>query len=42
MHSNYAFYFGATPENVDQLSQLKNLKGCCGIKLLLVPQQEIY
>jgi dihydroorotase len=33
MHSNYAFYFGATPENVDQLSQLKNLKGCCGIKL---------
>ena len=23
MHSNYAFYFGATPENTDQLSQLK-------------------
>ena len=33
MHSNYAFYFGATPENTEQLSQLKNLKGCCGIKL---------
>ena len=33
MHSNYAFYFGATPENIDQLSKLKNLKGCCGIKL---------
>ncbi len=33
MHSNYAFYFGATPENTDQLSQLKNLKGCCGVKL---------
>ena len=33
MHSNYAFYFGATPENIDKLSQLKNLKGCCGIKL---------
>ena len=33
MHSNYAFYFGATPENTSQLSQLKNLKGCCGIKL---------
>ena len=33
MHSNYAFYFGATPENIEQLSQLKNLKGCCGIKL---------
>ena len=33
MHSNHAFYFGATPENIEQLSQLKNLKGCCGIKL---------
>ena len=33
MHCNYAFYFGATPENVDQLSKLKNLKGCCGVKL---------
>ena len=33
MHSNYAFYFGATPENTNQLSQLKNLKGCCGVKL---------
>ena len=33
MHSNYAFYFGATPENTEQLAQLKNLKGCCGIKL---------
>jgi dihydroorotase len=33
MHSNYAFYFGATPDNIDQLSQLKNLKGCCGVKL---------
>jgi dihydroorotase len=33
MHCNYAFYFGATPENVDQLSKLKNVKGCCGVKL---------
>ena len=33
MHSNYAFYFGATPVNIDQLSKLKNLKGCCGVKL---------
>ena len=33
MHSNYAFYFGATPDNADQLSKLKNLKGCCGVKL---------
>jgi len=33
MHCNYAFYFGATPENVEQLSKLKGLKGCCGVKL---------
>ena len=33
MHCNYAFYFGATPENIVQLSKLKGLKGCCGVKL---------
>ena len=33
MHSNYAFYFGATPSNTDQLSDLKNVQGCCGVKL---------
>ena len=33
MHSNYAFYFGATPQNTGQLSQLKNVEGCCGVKL---------
>ena len=33
MHSNYAFYFGATPDNTDQLKQLKNVEGCCGVKL---------
>jgi dihydroorotase len=33
MHSNYAFYFGATPTNTNQLAQLKNVEGCCGVKL---------
>ena len=33
MHSNYAFYFGATPDNTDQLAQLKDIEGCCGVKL---------
>ena len=33
MHSNYAFYFGATPQNTEQLAQLKNVEGCCGVKL---------
>ena len=33
MHSNYAFYFGATPDNADQLAKLKDVEGCCGVKL---------
>ena len=33
MHSNYAFYFGATPNNTEQLADLKNVEGCCGVKL---------
>ena len=33
MYCNYAFYFGATADNADDLASLKNLKGCCGIKL---------
>ena len=33
MYTNHAFYFGATPDNYKELSNLKNLVGCCGIKL---------
>ena len=33
MYCNYAFYFGATADNVNQLAELKDLQGCCGIKL---------
>ncbi|WP_075522936.1 dihydroorotase [Candidatus Pelagibacter communis] len=33
MYCNYAFYFGATANNVSQLAELKDLEGCCGIKL---------
>ena len=33
MFSNYAFYFGATPHNTEELKELKNLEGCCGVKL---------
>ena len=33
MYCNYAFYFGATADNSDDLADLKNLEGCCGIKL---------
>ena len=33
MYSNYAFYFGATADNANELADLENLEGCCGIKL---------
>jgi len=33
MYCNYAFYFGATPDNHSELSDLKDLEGCCGVKL---------
>jgi len=33
MYCNYAFYFGATPSNHEELKDLKNLDGCCGVKL---------
>ena len=33
MYCNYAFYFGATPNNHEQLANSKNLEGCCGVKL---------
>ena len=33
MYCNYAFYFGATPNNHEELANSKNLEGCCGVKL---------
>ena len=33
MYCNYAFYFGATADNAKDLASLKDLEGCCGIKL---------
>ena len=33
MYCNHAFYFGATAENYETLEKLKELEGCCGIKL---------
>jgi dihydroorotase len=35
MYCNYAFYFGATANNTNELAELKNLEGCCGIKLFV-------
>ena len=33
MFSNYAFYFGATPQNMEDLKKVDKLEGCCGVKL---------
>ena len=35
MYCNYAFYFGATAENAEDLASLESLEGCCGIKLFV-------
>ena len=35
MHCNYAFYAGATPDNIDSLGKLESSKGCCGVKVFL-------
>ena len=35
MYCNYAFYFGATAKNENELADLKDLEGCCGIKLFV-------
>ena len=48
MYCNYAFYFGATADNGNELADLEKLEGCCGIKLfagsstgnLLVAEEE--
>ncbi len=33
MFCNYAFYFGATPNNMRELASVNTLEGCCGVKL---------
>ena len=35
MHCDYAFYVGATPQNVGALSELERLPGVCGVKAFL-------
>jgi dihydroorotase len=35
MHCDYAFYVGATPQNVGALSELESMAGVCGVKAFL-------
>jgi dihydroorotase len=34
-HCNYAFYVGATPDNISQLPSLERMAGVCGIKIFM-------
>lgn len=33
--ANYAFYIGASPDNVDALAELERLPGCAGVKIFM-------
>lgn len=33
--TNYAFYIGATPDNIDELPRLEKLPGACGVKIFM-------
>lgn len=35
MHCDYAFYVGATPDNVGALAELERMQGVCGVKAFL-------
>ena len=35
MFCNYAFYFRATPQNMEDLKKVDKLEGCCGVKLFV-------
>jgi dihydroorotase len=35
MYCNYAFYFGATENNLDLIKRVETLEGCCGVKMFV-------
>ena len=35
MFCNYAFYFGAEKENLDEIRKVEKIDGCCGIKVFV-------
>ena len=42
MYCNYAFYFGATADNADDLASLEGLEGCVVLSFLQDLQLVIY
>ncbi len=35
MRCDHAFFMGATPENADEIDELSNMPGCCGVKVFM-------
>ena len=35
MHCNYAFYFGAEKNNIQEIKKVEKLDGCCGVKVFV-------
>lgn len=35
MHCDFAFYMGASEDNIDDLGELERLPGCCGVKVFM-------
>lgn len=35
MHTDFAFYAGATKENTDLLREMERMEGCCGVKVFM-------
>lgn len=33
--TDFAFYVGATKENINQLDELRKIRGCCGVKIFM-------
>ena len=34
-YCNYSFFIGAAKKNINQLSNLESLEGCCGVKIFM-------
>ena len=35
MHCNYAFYFGAEKDNIEEIKKVEKIRGCCGVKVFV-------
>ena len=35
MHCNFAFYFGAEKNNINEIKKIEKVRGCCGVKVFV-------